>query len=135
VIATSSSWIFAEALGLSLFWRTVISVAMLAPLGTLLGMPFPIGLQIVGEDAPALVPWAWGVNGFLTILGMAFGFTVVLAISAACYLAALLVMTVKRGHAQELAPVAAPPRRHGPSLPLHPAGGRTAAQKRSLGKI
>ena len=80
----------------------VIVILMLAPIGILLGMPFPIGLLIVGEEAPAFVPWAWGVNGFFTvlgsigasILGMAFGFTLVLAFSGACYLSALLAMTV-----------------------------------------
>jgi hypothetical protein len=73
---------------------------MLAPLGLVLGMPFPSGLRIVAIEAPTFVPWAWGVNGFFTvvgsigasILGMAFGFTAVLAISGACYLTALLAV-------------------------------------------
>ena len=97
-----SPWIFSSALGLPLPWRIVIVVAMLGPLGTLLGMPFPAGLRIVANEAPAFVPWAWGVNGFLTvvgsvgasILGMILGFTAVLAVSGACYLAALLAMTI-----------------------------------------
>jgi hypothetical protein len=100
--AISSPWIFTSALGLPLHWRIIIVVAMLAPLGISLGMPFPTGLRIVANEAPAFIPWAWGVNGFFTvvgsiaasILGMAFGFTVVLAMSGACYLAALLVMTM-----------------------------------------
>jgi hypothetical protein len=104
VTAISSSWIFTSTLGLPLPWRIVIVVAMLAPLGTLLGMPFPIGLRIVADEAPAFIPWAWGVNGFFTvvgsiaasILGMAFGFTAVLAVSGACYLTALLAMTMVR---------------------------------------
>jgi SAM-dependent methyltransferase len=103
--AILSPWIFASALGLPLFWRIVIVVAMIAPLGILLGMPFPTGLRIVAGEAPAFVPWAWGVNGFFTvvgsiaasILGMGIGFTAVLAISGACYLIALLAMTVVRG--------------------------------------
>jgi hypothetical protein len=97
-----SPWIFSSTLGLPLAWRIVIVFAMLCPLGTLLGMPFPLGLRIVANEAPAFVPWAWGVNGFLTvvgsvgasILGMMFGFTAVLAVSGACYLAALLAMTI-----------------------------------------
>jgi len=102
--AITSPQIFSSALGLPLPWRIVIVFAMLGPLGTLLGMPFPVGLRIVANEAPAFVPWAWGVNGFLTvvgsvgalILGMMFGFTVVLAVSGACYLAALLAMTIVR---------------------------------------
>jgi len=102
--AIMSPWIFSSALGLPLPWRIVIVVAMLGPLGTLLGMPFPAGLRIVADEAPAFVPWAWGVYGFLTvvgsvgawILGMIFGFTMVLAVSGACYLTALLAMTIVR---------------------------------------
>ncbi|PYJ86089.1 MAG: hypothetical protein DME70_08655, partial [Verrucomicrobia bacterium] len=92
------------ALGWSLLSRVVISVAILAPLGILLGMPFPSGLRIVGQEAPALVPWAWGVNGFFTVigtvgalmLGMAFGFKAVLVIAALFYLGALAALTVGR---------------------------------------
>jgi hypothetical protein len=47
-----------------------------------------------------MIPWAWGVNGFFTVigavgalmLGMAFGFKVVLALAAGCYLMALAAM-------------------------------------------
>jgi hypothetical protein len=100
--AIVSPWIFTSALGLPLPWRIVIVVAMLAPLGIFLGMPFPTGLRVVANEAPAFIPWAWGVNGFFTvvgsigasILGMAFGFTAVLAVSGACYLTALLAMTM-----------------------------------------
>ena len=66
---------------------------MVAPLAILLGMPFPAGLRIVGVEAPALVPWAWGVNGFFTVIGsvlamivgMVSGFTTVLVVGGACY--------------------------------------------------
>jgi hypothetical protein len=96
--------IFSFALGWSLFWRVVLSIILLAPLGVLLGMPFPIGLRVVAEEAPSLVPWAWGVNGFFTvigtvsalILGMAFGFKAVLVIASLCYLIGLAAMLTKR---------------------------------------
>jgi hypothetical protein len=89
--------VFNAALGLSLIWRVVLAVLMIAPLGVLLGMPFPTGLSLVGQEAAPLVPWAWGVNGFFTvigsvsalILGMAFGFKIVLIIAAVCYALAL----------------------------------------------
>ena len=97
-------YIFSAALGWSLLSRVVISVLILAPLGILLGMPFPSGLRIVGQEAPALVPWAWGVNGFFTVigtvgalmLGMAFGFKAVLVIAALFYLGALAALTAGR---------------------------------------
>ena len=89
--------VFNAALGLILIWRVVLAVLMIAPLGVLLGMPFPTGLTLVGQEAAPLVPWAWGVNGFFTvigsvsalILGMAFGFKIVLIIAAVCYALAL----------------------------------------------
>jgi SAM-dependent methyltransferase len=93
-------FIFSAALGWRLFWRVLVSILTLAPLGVLLGMPFPLGLQLVSEEALPLVPWAWGVNGFFTVigtvaalmLGMAFGFRVVLLFAAFCYLGAVLAM-------------------------------------------
>jgi hypothetical protein len=95
--------IFKIALGLGLMWRVGLAVVMIAPLGVLLGLPFPTGLALAGEEATALVPWAWGVNGFFTvigsvsalILGMAFGFTIVLIIAAGCYALALAAIFLK----------------------------------------
>ncbi len=90
-------YVFSMALGLELPWRLAISLVLIAPLGFLLGMPFPNGLRIVAEEAPELVPWAWGVNGFFTVIGsvlaivlaMAFGFRIVLIVAASCYIIAL----------------------------------------------
>jgi hypothetical protein len=73
---------------------------------SVVGMPFPIGLRVVAVEAPTFISWAWGVNGFFTvfgsigasILGMAFGFTAVLAISGACYLIALSAMIIAIAH-------------------------------------
>ena len=101
VTALVTTPVFDAALGLALAWRVAVAVLLVAPLGVLLGMPFPTGLRAVAGEARALVPWAWGVNGFFTvigsvaalILGMAFGFKVVLVIAGACYLAALAAIS------------------------------------------
>ncbi len=85
-------------------WRVAIAVAVIGPLEVLLGMPFPTGLRIVAEEAPTLVPWAWGVNGFSTVIGsvgamilaMVFGFRIVLAVAGACYLASLAAIMMPR---------------------------------------
>jgi spermidine synthase len=95
--------VFSASLGLPLAWRVTIAVAVVAPNGFLLGMPFPVGLRLLHGNAPALVPWAWGVNGFFTVIGsvlamlvgMAAGFTVTSAAAACCYGIALLSL---RGH-------------------------------------
>ncbi len=96
--------VFSAALGLALPGRIAVAVLMLAPLGLLLGMPFPTGLRLVADEAPALIPWAWGVNGFFTVigsvgammLGMTFGFRSVLAVAAGCYLASLAAVLTRR---------------------------------------
>ena len=97
VTALVTPYVFSAALGLALPWRVLVSLLLIVPLGFVLGMPFPRGLRIVAQEAPELVPWAWGVNGFFTvigsivavILGMAFGFRFVLGVAAGCYLLAL----------------------------------------------
>ena len=104
VTTIAMPWAFSATLGLSLSWHIAIATALIAPLAILLGMPFPMGLRIVAEESPTLVPWAWGVNGFCTvigsvgamILGMAFGFNVVLAVAGGCYIAALVAMMMPR---------------------------------------
>ena len=91
---------FAAALALPLVWRILLALLLIAPLGVLLGLPFPTGLRVVANEAAALVPWAWGVNGFFTVigtavalmLGMACGFKAVLVIADLCYVIALAAM-------------------------------------------
>jgi len=104
VTAYGTHSIFSATLGLSLPWRVAIAVLMIAPLGIFLGMPFPACLRIVAEEASVLVPWAWGVNGFFTvigsvgamIIGMILGFNAVLAFAGGCYLVALLAITLRK---------------------------------------
>lgn len=80
-------------LGLELWARLVCAVALLAPLGFVLGMPFPSGIRLVRERSPQLLPWAWAINGFLSVfasvgcitLSMAIGFSAVLLVVVAIY--------------------------------------------------
>ena len=88
--------LFDATLGLPLAGRLALSVVLLAPLGIAMGMPFPRAIRTLGEQAPALVPWAWAVNGstsvisaiLATVLALSFGFTWVILGGAAAYLAA-----------------------------------------------
>jgi hypothetical protein len=88
------------SLGWPAGWRTMVAVASLAPLGFLMGMPFPLGLAWLERSSSPLVPWAWAVNGcasvlasvLAAILALSVGFTAVLLIGAGCYAAAAAVM-------------------------------------------
>ena len=92
--------LFRLALGLSLPFRIIIGIAALAPVGVLLGMPFPTALRMVSEQSSSLIPWCWGVNGFFTVIGtisaqilaMTFGFRFVLLCGTICYAGAWLVI-------------------------------------------
>ena len=51
--------------------RMVAAILLLAPLAFAMGHPFPLGLQRVADRAPSWIPWCWGVNGFLSVIGAA----------------------------------------------------------------
>ena len=73
--------------------RVVIAVALIAPLAFAMGMPFPLALGRLGESAPALIPWAWAVNGcasvlsavLATLLAIHLGFTLVVVLALFLY--------------------------------------------------
>jgi hypothetical protein len=90
--------VFGHALGLGLASRLAIGVLLIAPLGFLLGMPFPAALMRLGRDSP-LVGWAWAANGCASVVGpivasllaIDVGFSAVMAVAAAGYAAAYAV--------------------------------------------
>jgi len=88
--------VFNAALHLSLGWRVIIAIVIIAPLGFAMGIPFPTGLKALGEMAENYVPWAWGINGCASVTGavlamtlsVSFGFSAVLTAAAGLYIAA-----------------------------------------------
>jgi len=76
--------------------RIAAAAALAAPLALLMGMPMPAGLRLLRREAPAIIPWAWGLNGAASVLGsimalviaLVSGFTVALAAGAVLYLGA-----------------------------------------------
>lgn len=49
--------------------RIPLSILLIAPLAFAMGIPFPCGLQHLSNRYPAMVPWAWGINGFSSVMG------------------------------------------------------------------
>ena len=66
-----------------------------------MGMPFPIGLSWTAKHHKKFVPWAWGINGYATVIGsvlsvilaLHFGFRIVLLIAAGIYVIAYLSLS------------------------------------------
>jgi hypothetical protein len=77
--------------------RILISIALLAPLGFLMGMAFPLGMLRASAARKALTPWLWGINGatsvfasvLAVILAISFGVPASYWTGLACYLIAL----------------------------------------------
>jgi predicted membrane-bound spermidine synthase len=84
--------------------RITIAMVVAAPLGFLMGMPFPRGLQATGVGPFPPPPFYWGLNGVFSVAGslgtmsvaVVFGFTWAMLAGAACYAAAALASGVFR---------------------------------------
>jgi len=70
--------------GLGIGLRVLVVFLLVAPIGLLLGSFFPRGLERLKAERPALVPWAWAVNGIFSVLAPVFaiGFSVTWGIEA-----------------------------------------------------
>lgn len=56
--------------------RVGLTLLLLSPLGFCLGLPFPLGLGQLHRNQPEAVPWAWGINGCLSVVGGSLATTV-----------------------------------------------------------
>ncbi len=98
--------------------RIAVAVVLLAPLATAMGMPFPLGIGRIAARGTSTVAWAWGVNGYTSVVGsvltvvlsIAFGFTAVVWTGAALYALAFVVSgALGRGEARaRVVPASAP---------------------------
>ncbi len=76
---------------------------LIAPLGFVLGIPFPLGIRILGKMAPELIPWGWGLNAYATVIGsilcvilaITLGFRMNFLIALLVYLAGLILFGYK----------------------------------------
>ena len=100
---------FNALIGLGIFWRCLLAIILLAPVGLLLGFPFPLGIRMMGDDGAELIPYAYGLNGAFGVLGsvmalvlalmFGFSFNVLLGVGLYGIAAASAV-----GHAPETTP-------------------------------
>ena len=101
-VVTGLPTLAAVAGGLPAAGRYVLAAAVIAPLGFLMGLPMPMGLTrlaAVGAGQDALIPWAWGINGFASVLApplalaaaMTWSYLVVAMAAVALYSGAALI--------------------------------------------
>jgi hypothetical protein len=89
-----------QAISASHTQRIALTVLLIAPAGVLMGIPLPGGIRLMTANHSALVPWAWGMNGALSVIGatlavfiaMNWGFSITLMTGAAIYLAAAVLL-------------------------------------------
>jgi spermidine synthase len=49
--------------------KVAVSIAILAPIGFLMGMPLPTGMRLLKAHRPERIPWMWAINGAFSVLG------------------------------------------------------------------
>ncbi len=84
--------------------RAALLVMALAPISLALGFPFPLGLDRFQKEGPALLPWAWALNGAFSVvatplanlLGHGAGLSWLLIAGIICYAGAALAWPKER---------------------------------------
>jgi hypothetical protein len=106
VYALALPFLAAVLARLPLVARIIVVFLLLFPAGTLMGLPLPLGLSLLGKREPDLIPWAWAVNGCCSVvspilamlIALSAGFMIVLLCGAGLYLAGfILVRNMLRG--------------------------------------
>jgi MFS family permease len=92
--------LFKHFLSVPFAGRMVLSILFILPAGFFMGIPFPVGLSWTSKHHSTFVPWAWGINGYATVIGsvlsvilaLNFGFRVVMLIAAGIYVIAYFAL-------------------------------------------
>ncbi len=73
--------------------KIALSLLIIAPAALVMGMPFPLGIRLLTGTGEQEIPWAWGINGCLSVVGsvlatviaVELGFTGVMILAALAY--------------------------------------------------
>ncbi len=87
------------SISLSLGWKILISLLMIGIPSFFKGMMFPLGIRFLSEYDKSQIPWAWGINGSVsvistslaTLIAVEAGFQTVMQVAVGCYLLATLI--------------------------------------------
>lgn len=91
------SYILAQAVHWGILYRCLLVIGLLGVPALLMGMVFPLGLQMNRRIMPECSPFMWGINGIASVVGgfisflssLLFGFKITLFIGLFFYLVAL----------------------------------------------
>jgi len=89
----------AFALGWPTTLRMGLTFVLLFPLGLVMGMPFPLALRLLRPEAAGVVPWAWAINGWMSVMASLvtvvvsrmYGYGVAFGVALGAYVLALLL--------------------------------------------
>ena len=73
--------------------KIIFSLLLSSPAALVMGMPFPLGIRLLKGTADQEIPWAWGINGCLsvirtviaTVIALELGFVWVMILAAFVY--------------------------------------------------
>lgn len=73
--------------------KIILALLLIAPASLVMGVPFPLGIRLLAGTSDHEIPWAWGVNGCLSVVGAVLaaviaveaGFSQVMILAAAAY--------------------------------------------------
>jgi len=102
VLAAIVQPVLSAGVGLPLAVKILATIAMIAPAGFVMGLPFPTGLRMLERSHQPSVRWAWSLNAAASVLGsvgalvlaLYFGLVATLLIGGGLYLLALAVAAV-----------------------------------------
>jgi hypothetical protein len=94
--------VLAAGVGLPLAVKMIATVAMIAPAGFVMGIPFPAGLRLLEQRHRPSVRWAWSLNAAASVLGsvgalvlaLYLGLVETMLIGGGLYLCAMAVVAV-----------------------------------------
>ena len=73
--------------------KIIVSISLIAPLAFFMGMPFPLGINLLRRRNPHLIAWAWAINGYASVvsailatcLAISIGFSAVILLAIGIY--------------------------------------------------
>src|SRR5688572_10028950 len=94
-------------------FKLIISILIIACPAFLMGMPFPLGLRAQATIEQNNIPWAWGINGCMSVISAALatlltvetGFSTVIMLAAISYVISMISIYLVRKRIRNIIPI------------------------------